>query len=271
MTARPRRAARANRAADRIIRRSDSTAFYVDSNLVRHHIPDGGTYECLVNRGIAVIDNVSQEQVDAIAAGDDATCTPPVPPLDAPDRIIHQSDNQSWDVDASNVRHPIPDGGTFLCLKAWQGKVVVEVTPEQTVTLAEGDPAACRPDAANRVIRQANRTAYFVDGDLVRHPIPTGGAYNCLVHVRGVPVIDNVTQEHVDALASGPPAGCVALVVGPDETAFFLDGSDNRLWVPDGAIFTCLDARPGVDVFRYSDWNTINLFVDDPNKHASCG
>jgi hypothetical protein len=265
-------ACRVDEAADHVIRESDGTAFFVDRDLVRHHIPDGGTYECLVNRGVPVIDDVSQQQVEAITAGGDASCTPPVQPLDVPDRIIHQADNRSWYVDASNVRHPIPDGGTFLCLQAWRGKAVVEVTPEQTATLTEGEAATCRPDAANRVIRAADGTAYFVDGNLVRHHIQTGGAFNCLVHVRGVPVIDNVTPAHVDALAAGDPAPCTALVIGPDGvTSFYLDGSDNRLWVPDGGVFNCLDARPGVDVFRYSDWNTINLFVDDPSKHASCG
>jgi hypothetical protein len=262
---------RVDEAADHIIRMANGSAYFVDSDLVRHHIPDGGTYECLVNRGVPVIDNVSRQQVDALAAGGDATCTAPVQTLDAPDRIIRQADGQAWYVDGNNVRHSIANGGTFLCLKAWLGKAVVDVTPAQVATLAEGDPATCRPDAANRVVRTANGAAYFVDGNLVRHHIETGGAYNCLVSVRGVPLIDGVSQEHVDALAPGDPAVCVALLIGPDNvTSFYLDGSDNRLWVPDGGVFNCLDARQGVDVFRYSDWNTINLFVDDPNKHASC-
>ncbi len=261
---------RVDEAAGSIVRKSDGTAYYVDSNLVRHHIPDGGTYECLVNQGAPVIDNVTQEQVDAIAAGDDATCAPPVQPLEVRDAIIHQADSRSWYVDAHGVRHPIPDGGTYLCLKAWHGKPVIEVSTQQAATLTEGSIAMCRPDAANRVIRRSDGAAFFVDSNLVRHAIPTGGMYNCLVHVRGIPLIDNVTQEHVDALASGDAATCTALLVGPDDTSFFLDGSDNRLWVPDGGIFNCLDARAGVDIYRYQDWNTITLFIDDPNKHASC-
>ena len=45
----------------------------------------------------------------------------------AADRVLHEGDGTSWYVDANNVRHPIPNGGTYLCLTAWKGKAVTDV------------------------------------------------------------------------------------------------------------------------------------------------
>jgi hypothetical protein len=261
---------RVDEAADHVLRQSDGTAWFVDGDLVRHHVPDGGTYECLIAAGKPLIDDVTAEHVDALSVGDDATCTQPVQPPSVPDQIIRIPDGTAWYVDASNVRHHIPDGGTYLCMTAWRGKRVSDVSPEQAAALQEADAASCRVDeAANRVLRQSDGTSWFVDGGLVRHHIPNGGTYNCLVAVHGTPLIDALTTSHIDALPSGDNATCSALLVGPDGTSFLLDSTDNRYWVPDGGIFQCLEQR-GTRVFRYDAWDTINLFVDDPNQHASC-
>ena len=103
-----------------------------------------------------------------------------------PDQIIRIPDGTSWYVDGSNVRHHIPDGGTYLCMTAWRGKGVSDVSPEQAAALQEGDAASCRVDeAADHVLRQSDGTSWFVDGNLVRHHIRFGGTYNCLVAVHG--------------------------------------------------------------------------------------
>ena len=84
-----------------------------------------------------------------------------------------------------------------------------------------------------------------------------------------MPLLDGLTNDHAEALASGDDATCSALLVGPDSTSFLVESTDNRYWVPDGGVFQCLEQR-GIQVFRYDGWDTINLFVDDPNQHAHC-
>jgi len=62
---------------------------------------------------------------------------------------------------------------------------------------------------------------------------------------------------------------CQAVLVGPDGTAFHVVNAGTRHWIPNGAIFVCLENR-GISVYRYNNWDKINLFVERPNDWASC-
>jgi hypothetical protein len=252
-------------ARDRIIRKSTGEAWYVDADTVAHWIPNGGTYLCLTAwKGKQVI-AVTDDQVNALTRGADQTCRAD----EAVDKVIRKSDGTAYYVDGNTVAHWIPNGGTYLCLTAWKGKQVIAVTDDQVNALTRGADQTCRADeAVDKVIRKSDGTAYYVDGNTVAHWIPNGGTYNCLVAVYGKAVINNVTNDQVNALTQGNNQGCRALLVGPDNTSFYVDSSDERKWVPDGGTFVCIQNR-GVPVYRYSNWNTINLFVDRHNW-ASC-
>jgi hypothetical protein len=67
---------------NKILRHPDATdAYLLDSAGVRHWIPDGGTYLCLTNRGIPVVNEfagINQRwNINSFTQGVNATCTPP--------------------------------------------------------------------------------------------------------------------------------------------------------------------------------------------------
>ena len=241
---------------DRVIK-VGSTSWYVDTGGTKHPIPNGGTYLCLTAWKGKPVQNVTQSQADAIPTGGNQSCTV----TEVNDRVIVVG-GSSWYVDSGGTKHPIPDGGTYRCLTAWRGKSVQNVTQSQADAMPTGGNQGCSvSEAANRVLRQSNGTAWYVDGNLTRHHIVTGGAFNCLVSVRQIPVLNGLTQEQMEAFPLGGPAGCSALLVGPDgRTSYYINGTDERYWVPNGNIFNCLAGR-GVPIMRYTNWNTINLFA----------
>jgi hypothetical protein len=189
------------------------------------------------------------------------------------DRIIRRSsDGAAWYVDGNAVAHPIPNGGTYLCLTAWNGKEVIDnVSDDQINALPMGGAQSCTvTQAADRIIRRSgDGAAWYVDGNAVAHPIPNGGTYNCLTYLYGKQVINNVSDGQINALPMAGNDVCTALLVGPDNTAFYVDADGLRHWVPNGGIFVCLQNR-GAGVFRYGDWNTINVFTEDKQNWAHC-
>jgi len=58
-------------------------------------------------------------------------------------RIIRQSDGTSFYVDHGGVRHWIPDGATYMCLRN-KGKHVLAVTKDQVAAVSEGSWQSCR-------------------------------------------------------------------------------------------------------------------------------
>ncbi len=59
---------------ERILRHSDSTAWWVDADDHRHWIPDGATWECLGGDAVAAGDNVPGWAIATLPIGDLATC-----------------------------------------------------------------------------------------------------------------------------------------------------------------------------------------------------
>jgi hypothetical protein len=57
-----------------VLRQAGSTSWFVDDDLVRHWIPDGGTYECLDAEARTVGGNVTGYAVATLELGEPATC-----------------------------------------------------------------------------------------------------------------------------------------------------------------------------------------------------
>ena len=89
------------------------------------------------------------------------------------------------------------------------GAQLVPLT-ESTMVVHPVDPAAelaALGDVADRVLRQSNGTAWYVDGDLVRHWIPDGPTWGCLqANEKVVPV--DAPGYAVAALEVGDRARC---------------------------------------------------------------
>jgi hypothetical protein len=244
-------------ANDRVIKVGE-TSWYVDTVGVKHPIPNGGTYLCLTAWKGKQVMNVTEAQADAIPTGSTQSCTV----TEVNNRVISVG-GTTWYVDTSGVKHWIPDGGTYLCRTTWGGIPVVAVTQLQADAIPGGANDVCRvTQAANRLVRRTDGTVYYVDSSLVKHWVPNGGTYTCARSVRGIPLIDNVSVSHTDAFPEGAQYRCRAILRGPDGTSFYVDSTGQRHWIPTGDVYNCLDAKPGVDVFSYGNWNTINLFTE---------
>lgn len=95
-------------ARNHIIRQSDGTAYFVDQNLRRRWIPNGGTYNCLREvKGLPLHNNISKTKAESFANGPNMTCQ----------AILVGPDGTSFHLKTSGTRHWIPDGGTFVCLE----------------------------------------------------------------------------------------------------------------------------------------------------------
>ena len=178
-------------------------------------------------------------------------------------------------VDRSGVRHWIETAETFNCLVG-QGVSVVESFADVEMrwvinSLREGDRASCDdsgpPDLGegqgggsasfvpNSVVRLNDGTAYYLDGSMVRHWIPTGGVYLCFREWKSLPLYDNVERSRVSPLAEGPTATCSVpealntLMRQTDGTAYYVDGSGTRHWIPSGGVFLCFYEWKGLSLY----------------------
>lgn len=253
----------------KVIRKDDGSAWFVDESSVRHRIPNGGTYLCLTEwKDKPVVDGVTSRQVQSLASGTEQSCRA----SEAFGKVIRRSDGASWYVDDEGTRHHVPDGGTYLCLTEWKGKQVIDdVSRGQVETFRSGGQQSCRAsEAFGKVIRRSDGTSWYVDNNGTRHHIPNGGAYNCLVHLRGKAVINNVSRGQVQAFARGSDQVCRAILEGPDGTSFYVDRTGERHWIPDGGTYECIRDRWNTKVHKFSNWNTINKFDEDKDNWAAC-
>jgi len=82
---------------------------------VLHAIPDGGTYNCLIQvEGKKLLNNVTTAQVESFVVGGDATCVPLR--TEWKGKVVVEPGGKAWYIDDSLVRHWIPNGGTYNCL-----------------------------------------------------------------------------------------------------------------------------------------------------------
>jgi hypothetical protein len=256
---------------------STGIAVYVDSGGARHWIPDAATYYCRSTWGGVVLDNLSQAAVDAFPDGAPATCTIP----EAHNTIVRVgATGTSYYVDDGGVRHWIPDGGVYLCLKEWKGIGVLDNLSQAAVdAFPDGAPATCTiPEAHNTIVRVgATGASYYVDDSGVRHWIKDGGVYNCLYYWKGVPAYENLSQAAVDAFPEGDWASCTIpeayntiVRVGATGASYYVDGGGTRHWIKDGGVYNCLYywkdvpayenlLQGAVDAFPESDWASCTI------------
>jgi hypothetical protein len=223
-------------------------AYFIDNGGVRHWIPNGGVYLCLTEwHGVQVVDGETQAQVEAYSAGADETCTIP----QAFNTIVRVgATGVSYFVDGEGVRHWIPDGGVYLCLKEWKGYPEYESLSQGAVdAFPEGSQASCTiPEAFNTIVRVgATGASYYVDGEGVRHWIPNGGVFLCLREWDGLAEYENLSQGAVDAFPEGGWASCTipqafntVIRVGATGVSYFVDGEGVRHWIETGATYECL-------------------------------
>ncbi len=251
-------------------------SYLVDGAGVRHSIPDGGVYLCLKEwKGYPVYENLSQGAVDAFPEGNAATCTIP----EAYNTVIRVgATGKSYLVDGAGVRHSIPDGGVYLCLKEWKGYPVYENLSQGAVdAFPEGNAATCTiPEAYNTVIRVgATGKSYLVDGAGVRHSIPDGGVYLCLKEWKGYPVYENLSQGAVDAFPEGNAATCTipeayntVIRVGATGKSYLVDGAGVRHSIPDGGVYLCLKEWKGYPVYENLSQGAVDAFPE--GNAATC-
>jgi O-glycosyl hydrolase len=229
-------------------------SWYVDADLTKHWIRDGETYLCLMERRVPLQDGLTQSVADSLRDG------PWQPQCLAPsrfeDKILQGPDNFSYYVDGG-VRHWIPNGGTFLCLKTWKAHPVTDpLTWEQVNSIGEDTNvhASCTPDEARgKVIRESQHgTTWYVDESLRKHWIRDGETYFCMA--AHYPLLDGLTQEHADALEDGDwVAPCLdsarfegAIARARDKPAprpsYAIYGG-KRHWIPDSWTYSYLIAH----------------------------
>ncbi|MGH9278701.1 MAG: glycoside hydrolase family 30 beta sandwich domain-containing protein, partial [Acidimicrobiales bacterium] len=255
-------------------------SWYVDGSLRTHWIQDGETFLCLAARRVPLQDGLTQAMVDAL--GDPG---PHQPKCLAPTRfelkILQAPDNFSYLVQGG-VRHWIPDGGTFLCLKVWNSRAVTApMTWDQVSSIPEDTKAhaTCSADGtANRVIRESRHgTSWYVDPSLRKHWIPDGETYFCMT--ARYALIDGLTQEHADALADGDwVAPClearrfegkiVRALDQPDPKPSYAVYAGRRHWIPDPWTYGYLTTHgfPVVDVPTEAGILTISDGGTEPAK-----
>ncbi len=223
-------------------------SYYVNSNEERQWIPNGGTYLCLREwDGLAEFENATQGMAEAFAEGSQASCTIP----QAKNTIVRvAATGASYYVDENEVRHWIPNGGTYLCLREWDQLTEFEnATQGMAEAFAEGNSASCTiPQAKNTIVRvAATGASYYVDENEVRHWIPNGGTYLCLREWDGLADYENATQGMAEAFAEGNNASCTipqarnkVIRVGATGVAYYVDENDVRHWIETGATYNCL-------------------------------
>ena len=259
-------------ARNKIIRKANSEAFYIDNQLVAHPIPDGGTYECLTQvEGKQIINNITDRHVESFATGSNATCAPLR--SEWADKIVKEADGTSWYITNALERRWIPNGGTFNCLVAWKSKAIATENASQPEIdrLTRGNDQTCQPTEARNKIIESGGDSYYVDNSLRLRHIRTTGTFQCLHALKGIDVVRNLSARHIESFVGASAMTCQALVVGPDGTAYHVRDSGTRHWVENGGVFQCIEDRIGKqNVFRFSNWNTINLFEDINGDHAKC-
>nr|WP_246415988.1 Ig domain-containing protein [Nocardioides luti] len=226
--------------ANSIIRRNDGISWVVDANKVRHHIPYARDDTCWRRlRGFAVTaTGLSGAQASSLTEGDAWPCV--VGP-----RVVKSDDGASYFVDGSNTRHWIPDTETFAALSR-SYEVVGPWPADEVQTFLPGtnEPTMLDPEAVkNTLVCRNDGVCWAVDGNAVRHHVPTYGDNVCWRWVNGWHVSRNgVSGEQANSLAEGDAWGCSMndrIVVTNEGPAYYMEGNTRR-WIPDGYDFECL-------------------------------
>jgi hypothetical protein len=255
---------------------STGASYFIDGEGVRHWIPNGGVYLCSTEwHGVEVVDGVSQAQVEAFTEGSEDTCTIP----EAFNTIVRVgATGTSYYIDGNGVRHWIPNGGVYLCLREWdQLKEYENATQGMAEAFAEGGQAECTiPQAYNTIVRVGSTgVSYFVDGSGVRHSIPNGGVYLCLKEWDGYADYEDLSQAAVEAFPEGSEAECTIpqakntiVRVAATGASYYINGNEERQWIPNGGTYLCLREWDQLNEFENATQGMAEAFAVGGN--ASC-
>lgn len=155
----------------RIVKADDNRSYTVDSTNTKRWIPDVETFwELVRRRGLPISGPWPAADVNAIPG------TAAEPQLLNPDTVrntlmCRNGDGVCWAVDGNNVRHHVPDYGSFLCwqrINNWH--VSRWVSYEQGVSLQEAAAWPCT--IGHRIVKSDDSRSYLVDSNNTRHEIP---------------------------------------------------------------------------------------------------
>ena len=228
----------------KIARLPDGASWYVDERGGKHKIGDGGTYQCIASQGIPVVP-ASSEQLSKLSRYEDAACVR----ANAGD-VIRTSDGDSYLINADWTRSWIPDGGTFMCLRANGHNTVAvpryyvdDLTQSSNVSFSCYDANAVK----GKVVRAGDGTSYYVDKRGGKHWIPDGGTFECIADQTGgaypytVPRAWLTQKEYEHAQCVRPKPGDI--IRTDDGDSYLVNADWTRSWIPDGGTFSCLRAN----------------------------
>lgn len=232
-------------ARGKVVRFTDGSSWYVDLRGDRHHVPDGGTYECIKAQRGDYGSIVPADRLSEMTAYEPAQC------VRANIGNIVKFGADAYIVADGWARQRITNGVTYDCLTA-NGRSVygTEVPRYWLLDLGAGADYTwnCwnRDTARGKVVRTSDGSSWYVDLRGGRHHVPDGGTYECIKAQRGdyghvVPRYSlNELAQYEDAACVRPVAG--GIVRHTDGDAYMWTGSQLR-WIPTGASYNCLRAR----------------------------
>lgn len=199
-----------SRSNNTIFELPDGTSYYVAGDGKAHWIPDWPTWKCRVNGG-ARIAQATRAHIQSLGAeGGWDDCFDRSIFIDSVTRHV---DGDAHYVNGSGHGRWIPDQATWDCRTRGQGKRLIEVRRRNYIdalNAASGgawDYCFDLNQLKGRILRHNDGDAHYIDGSGIRHWIPSGATYNCLVS-RGVQVVGTRWREYVNNIREGSWATC---------------------------------------------------------------
>ncbi len=268
----------ANAVNGKVVRASDGSSWYVDKRAGRHHIPDGGTYDCIAAQRGAYQHVVPVQWLNQTKY-EDAECVRANPG----DIIRHPVNGDAYVINADWTRSWIPTGGSYNCFRA-AGKLVVGAPRYYIEDLSSSGSNAVY---GNCIIRRPDGASWFVNNEGSREWIPDSPTWDCEVG-RGVPVLD-VSDGFVGGIGEVGWHYCLnkanlrgKVLRHVDGDAYFIHGDDTKTWIPDEFTFNCRTRagspvvttrwREYVDAFPGAEWDwcfDVNTFKGRFIRHPA--
>ncbi|HEY8548272.1 MAG TPA: glycoside hydrolase family 30 beta sandwich domain-containing protein [Acidimicrobiales bacterium] len=190
-----------------VVRGPGGDAHVVTGGATRQWIPDSATWDCEVRRGLPVHD-VPAAFVSSLTDTGWRWCLDKDALLD---KVLRHSDGDAHHVLPDGTRKWIPDAATLAC-RVHQGMPVANTRWRQYVDAFPNNSGAwdhCYEPAVlkNRILSHPDGDSHYVDGNGVRHWIPTAAVYDCLRN-QGIPAETVRWREYLTATPQGPHATC---------------------------------------------------------------
>jgi sulfur transfer complex TusBCD TusB component (DsrH family) len=188
-----------------IVCRSDGVCWAVDTNAIRHHIPNHADNVCWrwVNGWKVSRNGVTAEQANSLQEQGAWGCN-------LHNRIIATNEGAAYYMEG-NTRRWIQDVESFHCYADRGSPVIRGIGMAEVRGIGEGHwmPRCLSPHRVKgKIVRVGDGTAYFVDGGGLWHWIPNGGIWGCLTGRYPV-LIQNASWEQVNSLRKeGAHAHC---------------------------------------------------------------